>query len=620
MLNKYPLWKNLLVVVVVLLGFVYALPNLFPDDYAVQVAGSSASATVDEAVLDRAEKRLEEAGIDYRNPEVQDDVATLRFDTSEAQLRARSALQETLGEEYVAALSLAPTTPEWLRAIGATPMNLGLDLRGGVHFLMEVDMEAAVERRLEVYASEIKRKLREERIRYRGGDLAEGEGERLRFVFPGEESRDEAESLVSSDYDQFRLESDAQGDDYLLYLSLADQAVSDIEDYALNQNLTTLRNRVNELGVAEPLIQQQGAERIVVQLPGVQDTAEAKRVLGSTANLEFRLEAKPDAPSSRTETFPFRNNPDRTAELERDVIITGDNVADAQQSFDENGQPQVNITLDGPGGRMMRDTTRDAIQRRLGVLFIEHSSEKVEREVDGETVTERVRETERSIISLATIRSTLGSNFRVTGLESVAEAAELALLLRAGALAAPIYFVEERTIGPSLGQENIESGINSVILGFILVALMMIVIYKLFGLMANLALVVNLTLLVSIMSTLGATLTLPGIAGIVLTVGMAVDANVLIFERIKEELGGGLPVQSAINAGYSRAFVSIFDANVTTFLVAAILFAVGTGPVKGFAVTLLIGILTSMFTALMVSRAIVNATVGGRRDIKALSI
>ncbi|TDT41641.1 preprotein translocase subunit SecD [Halospina denitrificans] len=618
MLNKYPLWKNLLVAIVVLLGFVYALPNLFPDDYAVQVAGSSASATVDEQVLERAENALSDAGIDYRNPEVGDDVALLRFDTSEAQLSARSTLQETLGEEYVAALSLAPTTPEWLRAIGAMPMNLGLDLRGGVHFLMEVDMEAAVERRLEVYASEMKRKLREERVRYRGGDL--DDGQRLRFVFPDEETRDEAHSMVRSEYDQFRLERDSDGEDYLLYLELSDQSVAEIQDYALNQNLTTLRNRVNELGVAEPLIQQQGEERIVVQLPGVQDTAEAKRVLGSTANLEFRLEAKSDAPSSRKESFPFRNNPERTAELERDVIITGDNVADAQQSFDENGQPQVNITLDGPGGRMMRDTTRDAIQRQLGVLFIEHSSEEVERQVDGETVTERVRETERSIISLATIRSTLGSNFRVTGLESVGEASELALLLRAGALAAPMYFVEERTIGPSLGQENIESGINSVILGFILVALMMLAIYKLFGLLANLALVVNLTLLVSIMSALGATLTLPGIAGIVLTVGMAVDANVLIFERIKEELREGLPVQSAINAGYSRAFVSIFDANVTTFLVAAILFAVGTGPVKGFAVTLLIGILTSMFTALMVSRAIVNATVGGRRDINALSI
>ena len=618
MLNKYPLWKNLLVTVVVLLGLVYALPNLFPDDYAVQIAGSSASATVDAAVLDQAREALDQAEIDYRDPEVADDLALLRFDSSEAQLRARSVLQEEMGSEFVAALSLAGTTPGWLRAIGAQPMNLGLDLRGGVHFLMEVDMDAAVQRRLEVYASEIKRKFRDERLRYRDGEV--DDQQRLSFVFPDAEQRDQARALVRSDYDQFRMERDQTGDDYLLYLEMTDQEKDSIRDYALNQNLTTLRNRVNELGVAEPLIQQQGADRIVVQLPGVQDTAEAKRVLGSTANLEFRLEAEADAPSSRKETFPFRNEARRRADLQRDVIITGDNVADAQQSFDENGRAQVNITLDGPGGRMMRDTTRDAVGRRLGVLFIEHSSEEVEREVNGETVTERERETERSIISLATIRSTLGSNFRVTGLESVSEASELALLLRAGALAAPMYFVEERTIGPSLGQENIESGINSVVLGLVLVALMMLVIYKAFGLLANVALVVNLTLLVSVMSALGATLTLPGIAGIVLTVGMAVDANVLIFERIKEELKEGLPVQSAINAGYSRAFVSIFDANVTTLLVAAILFAVGTGPVKGFAVTLLIGILTSMFTALMVSRAIVNAIIGGRRDINALSI
>lgn len=617
MLNKYPLWKNLLVSIVVLLGIIYALPNLFPDDYAVQVSGSSASVTADASLLEEAQQALDEAGIDYRDPSLDDGAAMLRFDASDAQLRARSVLQEALGPEYVAALSLAATTPQWLRAIGAKPMNLGLDLRGGVHFLMEVDMQAAVERRLDVYASEIKRQLREERIRYRGGEAENG---RLRFVFAGESARGEAASLVSSDYDQFRSNTSSEGEDYILELRLNKQSESEIEDYALNQNLTTLRNRVNELGVAEPLIQQQGSNRIVVQLPGVQDTAKAKRVLGSTANLEFRLEARSDASSAKTETFPFRNNPNRTAELESDVIITGDNVADANQSFDQNGQPQVNITLDGPGGRMMQDVTRDAVGRQLGVLFIEHSSEEVERQVDGETVTERVRETERGIISLATIRSTLGSNFRVTGLESVSEASELALLLRAGALAAPIYFVEERTIGPSLGQKNIESGINSVILGFILVALMMLVIYKAFGVLANGALLVNLTLLVSAMSILGATLTLPGIAGIVLTVGMAVDANVLIFERIKEELKEGLPVQSAINAGFNRAFVSIFDANFTTFLVAGILFAVGTGPVKGFAVTLLIGILTSMFTALMVSRAIVNASVGGRRDLKALSI
>ncbi|MDX1590113.1 MAG: protein translocase subunit SecD [Oleiphilaceae bacterium] len=618
MLNKYPLWKNLLIAAVVLLGAIYASPNLFPDDYAVQISGGSANVDVTETQLEKAKSTLEEAGVEYRDPQLEEGLAMLRFDSSEAQLKARSLIQKALGRDYVAALSLARTTPEWLESLGAGPMTLGLDLRGGVHFMLEVDMEQAVEQRLEVYASEIKRQLREERIRYRDGDPTE-EGV-LRFAFRDESARDEAFQLVRDQHDQFTIQQDRADEDYLLRLRLSEAEINEIKEYALNQNITTMRNRVNELGVSEPLVQRQGDSRVVVQLPGIQDTAEAKRVLGSTANLEFRLEARSDAPSSTTEEFPFRNDPDRTAELEREIIITGNNVANAQAAFDENGQPQVNITLDGPGGSMMRRTTRDAIQRRLGVLFIEHSSEMVESRRNGETVQARERSTERSIISLATIQSTLGSSFRVTGLRSMEEASELALLLRAGALAAPMYFVEERTIGPSLGQKNIQAGINSVLLGFALVALMMMIVYKGFGLLANVALVVNLTLLVSVMSILGATLTLPGIAGIVLTVGMAVDANVLIFERIKEEMRGGMPAQSAINAGYSRAFVSIFDANITTLLVAAILFAVGTGPVQGFAVTLLIGILTSMFTALLFSRAIVNAVVGGRRRLESLSI
>ncbi len=618
MLNKYPIWLNLVIALVVLLGAIYAMPNLFPDDYAVQITGSSANVVTDEEVMDKARSSLDDAGISYRDPELEGGVGMLRFDRSDDQLRARSVLQDNLGNDFVAALSLARTTPQWLRSMGAGPMTLGLDLRGGVHFLLEVDMEQAVDRRLDVYSSEIKRELRDERLRYRDGDPTDDR--QLRFAFRSEDDRDEAFNLARRNHDQFLLNRATEDDEYVVYLSLTDEAISDIQEFALNQNLTTLRNRVDELGVAEPLVQRQGNDRIVVQLPGVQDTAEAKRVLGSTANLEFRLEARSDAAAGTTETFSFRNDPDREADLEREIIITGENVADAQQAFDENGRPQVNITLDGAGGRIMRSTTRDAVQRRLGVLFIEHSSEMVEREVDGEIVEERERQTERSIISLATIQSTLGSNFRVTGLENINEASELALLLRAGALAAPIYFVQERTIGPSLGQQNIEAGINSVLLGFVLVAVLMLLVYKAFGLLANIGLFVNLTLLVAIMSTLGATLTLPGIAGIVLTVGMAVDANVLIFERIKEEMKAGLPVQSAINAGYSRAFVSIFDANITTLLVAAILFAVGTGPVQGFAVTLLIGILTSMFTALLFSRAIVNAVLGGKRDLKALSI
>ncbi|TVP54151.1 MAG: protein translocase subunit SecD [Halomonadaceae bacterium] len=618
MLNKYPLWKNLLIAVIVLLGAIYAAPNLYPDDYAVQVTGASAGVEVSESQLRTATEALDNAGIEYRDPAMEDGLAMVRFDSSDAQLRGRSAVHNSLGRDYVAALSMARTTPEWLRAIGAGPMTLGLDLRGGVHFMLEVDMDQAVEQRMEVYSSEIKRQLREERIRYRDGDPTD-EGE-LRFVFRSEDDRDQAFRLVRDEHNQFTMNRRTSGDDYLLMLALTQSEISEIQQYALNQNITTMRNRVNELGVSEPLVQRQGDSRVVVELPGVQDTAEAKRILGSTANLEFRLEARSDAPSGTTEEFPFRNEARRTAELEREIIITGNNVANAQSDFDENGRPQVNITLDGPGGNMMRRTTRDAVQRRLGVLFIEHSSDLVDVERNGEIVQERERTTERSIISLATIQSTLGSNFRVTGLQSMEEASELALLLRAGALAAPMYFVEERTIGPSLGQKNIEAGINSVLLGFLLVALIMVAVYKAFGLLANLALVVNLTLLVAIMSTLGATLTLPGIAGIVLTVGMAVDANVLIFERIKEEMRSGMPVQSAINAGYSRAFVSIFDANITTLLVAVILFAVGTGPVQGFAVTLLIGILTSMFTALLFSRAIVNAWLGGRRGLESLSI
>lgn len=618
MLNKYPLWKNLTIALVVLLGAIYALPNMFPDDFAVQITGASANVTIDEQTLNEAQSALDEAGISHRDGEVDEGVVMLRFDRSDDQLRSRTVLQNALGNDYVAALSLARTTPEWLRAIGAGPMNLGLDLRGGVHFLLEVDMEQAVERRLEVHASEIKRQLRDERVRYRDGNPTE-DGE-LRFVFRSQDDRDAAFNLVRREHNQFLLNRTRDDDEYLLFLELTADAVDEIQQFALNQNLTTLRNRVDELGVAEPLVQRQGNDRIVVELPGVQDTAQAKRVLGSTANLEFRLEARSDAPAGTTETFPFRNDQNRTADLEREIIITGENVANAQQAFDEHGQPQVNITLDGTGGRMMSRTTRDAVGRRLGVLFIEHSSELVEREVDGEIIEERERSTERSIISLATIRSTLGSSFRVTGLQNVAEASELALLLRAGALAAPIYFMEERTIGPSLGQQNIDAGVNSVILGFVLVAILMVAVYRAFGLLADLGLVVNLTLLVAVMSTLGATLTLPGIAGIVLTVGMAVDANVLIFERIKEEIRAGLPIQSAINAGYSRAFVSIFDANITTLLVAGILFAVGTGPVKGFAVTLFIGILTSMFTALLFSRAIVNAAIGGRRELQSLSI
>jgi len=611
MLNKYPLWKNLLVIVVLAIGTIYALPNLYPDDYAVQITGARSSTEVDQRTLDQAVAALDTAGIAVKSSELQDRAALIRVNSAEAQLRAKPVVQKVLGERFLVALNMAASTPDWLQAVGAGPMKLGLDLRGGVHFLLEVDMETALRQRLEAVASQIKQELRGERIRYRSGEVT---GPRVvTLVFPSEEERSQAFDLVRDQYNQFLLDERRDGDNYLIDLTLSEQEVSNIQEYALQQNLTTIRNRVNELGVAEPLVQRQGASRIVVELPGVQDTAQAKRVLGATANLEFRLEAAQDAPGSETESYSFRDEPQRTARLERSVIATGNNVSNAQQAFDQNGQPQVNISMDAAGGDMMNRVTRNAVGRRMAVLFIEFKTETEEKEVNGELVTEERRVVERGIISLATIQSALGSSFRITGLDSIPEASELALLLRAGSLAAPMYFVQERTIGPSLGQENINAGVMSVAVGFLIVLLYMMFYYRAFGLIANIALTVNLILLLACMSILSATLTLPGIAGIVLTVGMAVDANVLIFERIREELRSGMAPQLAINAGYSRAFVSIVDANVTTLLVAIILFAMGTGPVKGFAITLSLGILTSMFTGIVVSRAIVNLVYGGRK-------
>ncbi|WP_339805769.1 protein translocase subunit SecD [uncultured Marinobacter sp.] len=617
MLNKYPLWKNVIILIALAIGFIYALPNIYPDDYAIQITGARGATEVSQSHLDEAVAAIEEAGFDIKGSELQNRSALIRVNTAEAQLRSRPLVQATLGDEFLVALNMAESTPNWLRALGAGPMKLGLDLRGGVHFLLEVDMESAVSQRLDAFSSQIRRELREERIRYRGGEVADDRTVILQFRDQSE--RSEAFRLVQRNYSEFLLDERTSGDDYELVLTLAEGEIRQIQDYAIEQNLPPIRNRVNELGVAEPLVQRQGSERIVVELPGVQDTAQAKRVLGATANLEFRLEARQDAPGGTTEQYPFRDEEGRTARLERDIIVTGENVSNAQQGFDESGQPQVNITMDGVGGDRMSRATRTAVQRRMAVLFIEFRTETEQRVVDGELVSTEKRVEDRSIISLATIQSTLGSSFRITGLNSVPEAAELALLLRAGSLAAPMYFVQERTIGPSLGQQNIDAGLMSVVFGFVLVLLFMAVFYRAFGLVANIALTLNLMMLLACMSILSATLTLPGIAGIVLTVGMAVDANVLIFERIREEVRAGAPPQLAINAGYSRAFVSIFDANITTLLVAVILFAMGTGPVKGFAVTLSLGILTSMFTSLVVSRGIINLIYGGRK-VEKLSI
>ncbi|NVK01446.1 MAG: protein translocase subunit SecD [Oceanospirillaceae bacterium] len=617
MLNRFPLWKSALIIIVLFFAGLYALPNLYPDDYAVQLSGSRQDVKIDEQTLSRVESVLKSSGIDFKATELQERGGLIRFSDGENQLRGREALAAALGEGYVVALNLAPTTPQWLSDIGAGPMKLGLDLRGGVHFLLEVDMAQAVSQRLDVYVSDIKGNLRKERLRYR--EVEHRDDGSLSVRFADAATRDEAESLLKKTFPEFMLTNEDADDASYLFVNLSEATLREIEDYAIKQNLTTLRNRVNELGVAEPLVQRQGRNRIVVQLPGVQDAAAAKRIIGKTANLEFRLEAKPDASRATTETYEFRSEPGRTAVLEKDVIITGSSVANAQSNFDENGQPQVSITLDSKGGQLMGRVTRDAIQRRMAVLFVEYKSRMITETVNGEEVEKRIPYVEKRIISLATIQSALGSSFRITGLDNPQESSELALLLRAGALAAPIYFVEERTVGPSMGAENIELGTLSVQIGFALVLLFMLVYYKVFGLVANIALTLNLVLLVAVMSILSATLTLPGIAGIVLTVGMAVDANVLIFERIKEELKIGMPVQSAIHSGFARAFTTILDANVTTLLAALILFAMGTGPVKGFAITLSVGILTSMFTAILVTRLMINLIYGGKQ-IKSVKI
>ncbi|MAE34433.1 MAG: protein translocase subunit SecD [Oceanospirillaceae bacterium] len=616
MLNKYPLWKNLLILVVVALAFIYAAPNLYPPDAAIQVTPARAGAEMSTATLNNVRKALDEADISYFGEEVNGSTALLRLTSPDAQLPAKAAIQRKLGDEFVVALNLAPTTPDWLVNLGAGPMTLGLDLSGGVHFLMEVDMDEYVSGRITNYREDLRTSLRQEDIKYRRVVV---EGNKVRLSFRQETLRSDARTFINRNYPgEFLPQEEEVDGNFDLILMLTEQKIRDFEDYALKQNLMTLRNRVNELGVAEPLVQRQGRNRIVVELPGVQDTAEAKKILGKAANLEFRLEAEPGASRFATEEYSFRDNQNRTARLEKKVITTGDSVTNASSGFDENSFPQVNISLDSKGAARMTQVTKKAVQRRMAVLFVERKPKTTYEMVDGVEQPKTIQVVEKSIISLATIQSVLGSSFRITGLQS-AEANELALLLRSGALAAPMDFVEERTVGPSLGAENIEMGARSVMAGLALVLIAMLVFYRAFGLIANIALAVNLVLLVALMSIIGATLTLPGIAGIVLTVGMAVDANVLIFSRIREELKNGRSPQQAIHEGYDRAFLTIFDANLTTLIVAVILFAVGTGPVKGFAVTLSFGILTSMFTAVMVTRAMTNLLYGGRR-VERLSI
>ncbi len=616
-MNRYPLWKYLLLLAALAVGIVYALPNLYGEDPALQI--STTRGLMGEHVRKEVEQALKEAGLPFRSVALEGERILVRLPDTETQLRARDLLARRLGERYVVALHLAPATPAWLRAIGALPMYLGLDLRGGVHFLMEVDMEAAVRQALERYVDELRALLRSEKVRYL---TIAREGEAVKLRFRSAEARERAMRLIRREFPRLLLEP-REGEGHPLVARLSEEEVREIRKLALEQNITTLRNRVNELGVAEPVIQQQGQDRIVVQLPGVQDTARAKEILGATATLEFRQVDEEHDPleAVRTGRVPpgsrlYRERDGKPILLKKRVIVTGDHIINAASGIDQrDGSPMVSITLDSAGGKIMHRFTKENVGRLMAVVYIENKVET--RVVDGKP--QKVRRRVEEVINVARIREPFGKRFQITGLDSTREARNLALLLRAGALAAPIEIVEERTVGPSLGRENVEQGKRSVIVGFVLVLVFMAVYYRAFGLIADVALFVNLVLIVAILSMLQATLTLPGIAGIVLTVGMAVDANVLIFERIREELRAGNTPQAAIQAGYEKAFSTIADANVTTLIAAVVLFSLGTGPIKGFAVTLSIGILTSMFTAIMGTRALVNLLFGGRR-LKSLPI
>ncbi|MDM1248266.1 protein translocase subunit SecD [Acinetobacter sichuanensis] len=631
---RYPAWKYLLILVVLVVSTLYALPSLYPDEPAVQISGAKAGTQIDQSVIQKAEQILKSDNIATHDNTFTNNAALLRVSSSDAQLKAQEALRKGLGDNYVVALNLAPTTPEWLQKIGAKPMKLGLDLRGGVHFLLEVDMDKAIAQRMETSATDLRRDLREQKIKFNSLTL---NNNTITLLFANNDDRAAAMDFLRRDGNKYTQQALATDTGSTLKLTYNDTTKQEIQSYALNQNLTTLRNRINELGVAEALVQSQGSNRIVVELPGVQDTAEAKRVLGRTANLEFRLvsdlndqyvtpygqsNGQPVPPG--TELFAYETlDSGKQLLLNRNRILTGERVQNASSGFSQDtGGAEVNITLDNAGGKLMADATRNAVGKRMAVLFIENK-QKIEYITDPTTgVQTEVRTpfTESVVINAATIQAVLGAQFRITGLDSPQEAAELALMLRAGALAAPMYFVEERVVGPSLGQENIDKGVLSTQVGFILVAIWMVVFFRVFGVIADLALVINLAMLLTVMSWIGASLTLPGIAGIVITIGMAVDANVLICERIREEMRWGASPKQAIVAGYDRAYNTIFDSNLTTFLVAFILFAIGTGPIKGFAVTLMIGIVCSMFTAITVTRAIVQIIYGKKRNLKKLSI
>ncbi len=618
-MNKFSIYQYLLILVILTVGFIYALPNIYPTQPSIQVAYTDSGKSADQALLVELKDILSQSESEYDEIFLRENKIVVKFDDVNKQLASKTILQNALLDKVIIALNLEPSTPQWLKNLGGNPVKLGLDLSGGVHFLLEVDIDTAQLGRLELLLDSYRTTFKDERISY---DKSSIKDLALFFQFSDKSSYNKALKKYKEDsplINGVQYVITERPSSNTLLLEYSDIALREIRDYAVGQNLVTLRNRVNELGVSEPIVQRQGANRIVVELPGVQDPTAAKKIIGKTANLEFRLEANSRTSPLRKEKFNFKDNEFQTAFLEKAVVVSGDRVTNANTGFDESGFAQVNITLDMEGGRALQKATTGNIGRRLGVLFVEqkNKSELVINDL-GEKIIEQTSYIEKNIISLATVQAVLGTSFRITGVGSPAEASELALLLRAGALAAPMKFVEERTVGPSLGKENIELGIRSIVIGFSMVVLFMFFYYRVFGLAANFSLVINLVLITGIMSILGATLTLPGIAGIVLTVGMAVDANVLIFSRIREELKEKDP-QLAIKDGFSRAFVTIFDANVTTLIAALILYVIGTGPIKGFAITLSIGIVTSMFTAIMCTRGIVNL-VYGNKNIKTLKI
>lgn len=611
-MNRYPLWKHMLILVTIIIGVLYFLPNLYGEDPSLQISATRGG-HIDVATQSVVQGALQRAGIKSKGMELANSRLLVRFTGTDAQLKAQDVVKESLGSDYVVALNLAPSTPHWLRDIDARPMYLGLDLRGGVHFLMEVDMKAAIQQAEERYVSDVRTLLRHDKIRYVGVERFQ-QGVRIRFRDTAE--RDAARTKIDHEFPTLQLTDEDKGQEYFLVAALSPKEIRQTKDFALQQNITTLRNRVNELGVAEPVIQQQGQSRIVVELPGVQDTARAKEILGATATLEYRLvDTQHDVQKAVAGQVPagsklYYERNGTPILLSRRVIVTGNQITDAASGFDQqSGSPAVFVTLDAQGARKMGEVTRENIGKPMAVVFIENKSET--KLVDGKPVTTKRRV--EQVINVATIRDEFSNRFQTTGLGSSEEARNLALLLRAGALAAPVQIVEERTIGPSLGQQNIDQGFESAVVGFVIVLLFMGVYYKMFGMVANIALFANMILVVALLSMLQATLTMPGIAGIVLTMGMAVDANVLINERIREELRAGNSPHASIHAGYEKAFATIADSNITTLIAAVVLFSFGTGPVKGFAVTLSIGIITSMFTAIMGTRSLINLIYGGRR-------